>query len=86
MYCEIIGVQDEIKNGTLVQKYDIEEEVYYAKPPENEDEDEDEDDDDDDELASPNDTTPTEKSDSESESEPEPEVDDDMLMKKVNFK
>ncbi|KAI3864026.1 hypothetical protein MKW98_031618 [Papaver atlanticum] len=85
MYCEIIGVQDEIKNGTLVQKYDIQEEVYYAKPPENEDENGDEDEDDD-EIASPNDTTPTEKSDSESESEPEPEVDDDMLMKKVNFK
>ncbi|KAI3992075.1 hypothetical protein MKX01_014966, partial [Papaver californicum] len=87
MYCKIIGVLDEIKNGTLVQKYDIQEEVYYARPPENEDEDdEDEDDDDDDDSTSPledgtaldrENTIPTEKSDTKSKPEPELDPDND---------
>ncbi|RZC78656.1 hypothetical protein C5167_003358 [Papaver somniferum] len=85
MYCEIIGTQDEIKDGVMVQRYDIQEEIYYQKPRE----DEEEVDDDDDELVASNEnitsldmenTAPTE------ESEPELDPDIDWSMKKVIFK
>ncbi|KAI3927824.1 hypothetical protein MKW98_023425 [Papaver atlanticum] len=76
MYYEIIGTQDEIKDGVMVQRYDIQEEIYYQKPPE----DEKEIDDDDDELVASNEditsldmenTAPIEESESEPELDPD---------------
>ncbi|XP_026433890.1 protein FAR1-RELATED SEQUENCE 6-like [Papaver somniferum] len=88
MYCEIIGSQDEIKDGVMVQTYDIQEEIYYQKPQEDKEEV-----DDDDELVASNEditsldmehTAPIEESESKSEPELDPDI--DWSMKKIIFK